>query len=196
MDEANDGYFSHRPKEKTRTDSNNENSVPKDFENIDNSNFAPRSQKQKHHPELVKKPISAQKERLRRKLEQAEKAKENSLLGKNSNERPPLDNSAPKPNNNGNPLKDTPKSSRQPHVKRSGNGSPELGYDQLPKCDISGKEALSALSRAKSKQCRQEIAETYCQHKQGKLMPEQVTRFCPLEGKLEKEKGLPTACLL
>ncbi|XP_070811439.1 LOW QUALITY PROTEIN: xylosyltransferase 1 [Pituophis catenifer annectens] len=181
--EAQDGYFSHRPKEKTRTDSNNENSVPKDFENIDNSNFAPRSQKQKHHPELVKKPISAQKERLRRKLEQEEKAKENSVLGKNFSERLPLDNSAPKPNNNGNSLKDTPRSLGQPHMKRNGNGSPELGYDQLPKCDISGKEALSALSRAKSKQCRQEIAKTYCQHKQGKLMPEQVTRFCPLEGK-------------
>ncbi|XP_062999541.1 xylosyltransferase 1 [Elgaria multicarinata webbii] len=181
--EAQDGYFSHRPKEKTRTDSNNENSVPKDFENVDNSNFAPRTQKQKNQPELLKKPVSKQKERLRRKLGQEEKVKENSLLGKSSNEALQYANPAPKNSNNGSHLKDLHRSPRQHHLKKGGNGSPELGYEQPPKCEISGKEAISALSRAKSKQCRQEIAEMYCQHKQEKLMPEQVTRFCPLEGK-------------
>ncbi len=45
-----DGYYSHRPKEKVRVDSNNENSVPKDFENIDNSNFGARSQTQRQAP--------------------------------------------------------------------------------------------------------------------------------------------------
>nr|XP_029508215.1 xylosyltransferase 1-like [Oncorhynchus nerka] len=45
-----DGYYSHRPKEKVRVDSNNENSVPKDFENIDNSNFGARSQPQRQPP--------------------------------------------------------------------------------------------------------------------------------------------------
>uniref|UniRef100_A0A8D0GR24 Xylosyltransferase 1 n=1 Tax=Sphenodon punctatus TaxID=8508 RepID=A0A8D0GR24_SPHPU len=176
-----DGYFSHRPKEKTRTDSNNENSVPKDFENIDNSNFAPRTQRQKHQPELVKKPLSKQKEHLRKKLEQEEKVKENSLLGKNSNEVLQYSNHAAK--NSSSNLKEIHRPVRQHHLKKSGNSSPEIRYEQPPKCEISGKEAISALSRAKSKQCRQEIAEMYCQHKQGKLMPEQVTRLCPLEGK-------------
>ncbi|XP_061455462.1 xylosyltransferase 1 isoform X2 [Rhineura floridana] len=167
-----------------RTDSNNENSVPKDFENIDNSNFAPRTlPKEKQQPELVKKPLSKQKEHLRRKLEQ-EKVKENSLLGKNSNEVLPYGNPAPKTSHNGGPLKDVHRSQARPHhLKKNRNSSPELGYEQPPKCEISGKEAISALSRAKSKHCRQEIAETYCLHKQGNLMPEQVIRFCPLEGK-------------
>nr|XP_033770601.1 xylosyltransferase 1 isoform X2 [Geotrypetes seraphini] len=175
------GYFSHRPKEKLRTDSNNENSVPKDFENIDNSNFAPRTQRQKHQPGLVKKPLSKQKEHLKRKLEQEEKARENSLLGKNSNEVLQYSNRTAK--NSSSHRKDSHRSSKQHHIRKSGSNSPELKYDLPPKCEISGKETISALARAKSQQCRQEIAEVYCQHKQGKLMPEKVTRFCPLEGK-------------
>lgn len=58
----------------------------------------------------------------------------------------------------------------------------EVTYDQPHKCEISGKEAISALSRAKNKECRQQIAEVYCRHKEGQLMPEKVTRYCPLEG--------------
>ncbi|KAJ1096997.1 hypothetical protein NDU88_002127 [Pleurodeles waltl] len=178
--QAPGGYFSHRPKEKMRTDSNNENSVPKDFENIDNSNFAPRTQKQKHQPELVKKPFSKQKEHLRRKLELEEKVKENSLLGKNSNEVLQYGDRTVK---NSSYLKESHRPTKQHHLKKSGNSSPEIKYDLPPKCEITGKEAISALSRAKSKHCRQEIADIYCQHRQGKLMPEKVPRFCPLEGK-------------
>lgn len=173
-----DGYFSHRPKEKVRTDSNNENSVPKDFENVDNSNFAPRTQKQKHQPELAKKAPSRQKEILKRKLEE-EKGKGHPSPGKGANELLPPGERATA---NGSRGKDVP---RQPHARKSGGGSPEIKYDQPPKCDISGKEAISALSRAKSKHCRQEIGETYCRHKLGLLMPKKVTRFCPLEGKLQ-----------
>ncbi|XP_067407152.1 xylosyltransferase 1 [Emydura macquarii macquarii] len=180
--ETQDGYFSHRPKEKMRTDSNNENSVPKDFENIDNSNFAPRTQRQKYQPELMKKPLSKQKEHLKKKLEQEEKVKENSLLGKNSNEVIQFSHPSVK-NSSSNNLKEIHRSPRQHHLKKSGNSSPEIRYDQPPKCEILGKEAISALSRSKSKQCRREIAEIYCQHKQGKLMPEKVMRFCPLDGK-------------
>uniref|UniRef100_A0A6Q2YKG8 Xylosyltransferase 1 n=1 Tax=Esox lucius TaxID=8010 RepID=A0A6Q2YKG8_ESOLU len=50
-------------------------------------------------------------------------------------------------------------------------------------CEISGKEAISALSRAKSRGCRQQIVEVYCRHKERALMPETVPRYCPLEGK-------------
>lgn len=171
-----DGYFSHRPKEKVRTDSNNENSVPKDFENVDNSNFAPRTQKQKHQPESAKKPPSRQKDLLKRKLEQ-EKGKGHSLGDKGANEVLPAGGRASVNSSRG---EEPP---RQPHAKKSGSSSPEVKYDQPLKCDISGKEAISALSRSKSKHCRQEIGETYCQHKLGLLMPEKVTRFCPLEGK-------------
>uniref|UniRef100_A0A8D0AYY4 Xylosyltransferase 1 n=1 Tax=Salvator merianae TaxID=96440 RepID=A0A8D0AYY4_SALMN len=178
--ETKDGYFSHRPKEKTRTDSNNENSVPKDFENIDNSNFVPRTQKQKQQSEQVRKPGSKQKEYLRRKLEQEEKVNENSLLSKRANVGLLHGNPAPRTGHNGSRLKDL---HQEPPLIKDGNGSPELGYEQSPRCELSGKEAVSALSRAKSKQCRQEIAEIYCLHKQGKLMPEKVTRLCPLEGK-------------
>lgn len=161
-----------------RTDSNNENSVPKDFENVDNSNFAPRTQKQKHQPELAKKPPSRQKELLKRKLQQ-EKGRGHSFPGKGINEVLPPGEGASVNSSRG---KDAP---GQPHARKSGGSSPELKYDQPPKCDISGKEAISALSRAKSKHCRQEIGETYCRHKLGLLMPEKVTRLCPLEGKLQ-----------
>ncbi|XP_023584091.1 xylosyltransferase 1, partial [Trichechus manatus latirostris] len=178
--ETQDGYFSHRPKEKVRTDSNNENSVPKDFETIDNSNFAPRTQKQKHPPELAKKPLSKPKELLKKKLEQEEKGRGRPFLGKGTNEVLPPGERATA---NRSHAKDA---ARQAHAKKSGDSSPEVKYDQHPKCDISGKEAISALSRSKSKHCRQEIAETYCRHKLGLLMPEKVARFCPLEGKANK----------
>ncbi|XP_071616515.1 xylosyltransferase 1 isoform X1 [Heliangelus exortis] len=181
--ETQAGYFSHRPKEKTRTDSNNENSVPKDFENIDNSNFAPRTQGQNHQSELVKKPLSKQKEHLRKKLEE-EKMKENLVLGKNSNEVVQFsDHPGKNTSSSNNNLKEIHLSPRQHHLKKIGSSSPELRYDQPPKCEVTGKEAISAMSRSKSKQCRQEISEVYCQHKLGKLMPEKVTRFCTLEGK-------------
>lgn len=179
-----DGYFSHRPKEKVRTDSNNENSVPKDFENVDNSNFAPRTQKQKHQPESAKKPPSRQKELLKRKLEQ-EKGKGRSLGDRGAREALPAGDRAPVNSSRG---QEPP---GQPHARKSGGGSPEVKYDQPLKCDISGKEAVSALSRSKSKRCRQEIGETYCRHKLGLLMPEKVTRFCPLEGRRQPRPPTP-----
>ncbi|XP_078510592.1 xylosyltransferase 2 isoform X2 [Lissotriton helveticus] len=53
----------------------------------------------------------------------------------------------------------------------------------LPKCEITGKEALSALSRANTRQCRQEIANVMCLHQAGKLMPRSVPRYCQTSGK-------------
>lgn len=52
-------------------------------------------------------------------------------------------------------------------------------------CEVSGKEAISALSRARSRECRQQIVEVYCKHKQGALMPEKVPRYCPLQGEYQ-----------
>lgn len=54
--------------------------------------------------------------------------------------------------------------------------------DFVPKCDITGKDALSALHRAASQQCRQEIANIMCQHQAGQLMPNSLPQFCPQLG--------------
>lgn len=53
-----------------------------------------------------------------------------------------------------------------------------------PKCEIVGKDALSALARASTKQCQQEIANVVCLHQAGSLMPKAVPRHCQLAGKI------------
>ncbi|KAG9264541.1 xylosyltransferase 2 [Astyanax mexicanus] len=59
-------------------------------------------------------------------------------------------------------------------------GAPQIpNSDFVPKCDISGKDALSALHRATSRQCRQELANIVCQHQAGELMPQALPQFCP-----------------
>uniref|UniRef100_A0A8C7Z2G1 Xylosyltransferase 2 n=1 Tax=Oryzias sinensis TaxID=183150 RepID=A0A8C7Z2G1_9TELE len=57
-----------------------------------------------------------------------------------------------------------------------------LSNDFVPKCDITGKDALSALHRAESQRCRQDIANIVCQHQAGKLMPHRFPQFCPHPG--------------
>ncbi|KAJ8363892.1 hypothetical protein SKAU_G00127230 [Synaphobranchus kaupii] len=193
-----DGYYSHRPKEKVRVDSNNENSVPKDFENIDNSNFGARSQPQR-------RTSSQHKERLQEKGRAADAAAA-AGLSKSSNEviqygeakggpppAPPAHNrthaGGPRTPGAGQAHRSQQPQQQQQHRhhhqqgKRPPTAAPEIKYDQPPKCEINGKEAISALSRAKTKECRQQIAEVYCRHKEGQLMPEKVSRYCPLEGK-------------
>lgn len=59
---------------------------------------------------------------------------------------------------------------------------PPPGLEAKRQCEISGKEAISALSRAKSRECRQQIVEAFCRHKDKALMPEKVPRLCPSEG--------------
>ncbi|KAG9263843.1 xylosyltransferase 1-like [Astyanax mexicanus] len=164
-----DVYYSHRPKEKVRVDSNNENSVPKDFDNIDNSNFGKPT---KHKQELLEK-AHAQRG-LAKSSNEVVRYGANGLNGTRAGHRPGSSHSTPHP---------------QPHrhhvqqSKRPAAPTPDIKYDQPPKCEITGKEAISALSRAKTKECRQQIAEVYCRHKEKQLMPEKVTRYCPLEGK-------------
>ncbi|XP_056609958.1 xylosyltransferase 1 [Triplophysa dalaica] len=175
-----DGYHSHRPKEKVRVDSNNENSVPKDFENIDNSNFGARSQTQRHVPGkhkqgLLEKAHAEQRKHSNEVIQYAHKK-----AGHNQT-RTGLHRKA-------NPTLRPEQSQQHRHhlqqAKRSAPPTVDIKYDQPPKCEISGKEAISALSRAKTKECRQQIAEVYCRHKERQLMPEKVTRYCPLEGKV------------
>uniref|UniRef100_A0AAY4AYL0 Xylosyltransferase 1 n=1 Tax=Denticeps clupeoides TaxID=299321 RepID=A0AAY4AYL0_9TELE len=180
---SKDGYYSHRPKEKVRVDSNNENSVPKDFENIDNSNFGARTQMQRHTPGKHKQSL-------------LEKAHAQQGLSKSSNEViqygtkagrnrtfPAGARLAPGTASTAHPAQAQQHRHHLQQAKRTAAPTADLRYDQPPKCEIGGKEAISALSRAKTKECRQQIAEVYCRHKEQQLMPEKVTRYCPLEGK-------------
>ncbi|CAG5928976.1 unnamed protein product [Menidia menidia] len=198
-----DGYYSHRPKEKSKVDSNNENSVPRDFENIDNSNFGARSQPQRQPAGGGGGGGGKQRDHLQEKAHAQQQAWQSRPPGqaRASNEvlsvgHQPTGN-ASHPGGQGaarGPRQQPPRASqaqpaqsqhRHQHLHRKQATPPtlEVTYDQPPKCEISGKEAISALSRAKSKECRQQIAEVYCRHKEGRLMPEKVTRYCPLEGK-------------
>ncbi|XP_034568160.1 xylosyltransferase 1-like [Notolabrus celidotus] len=185
-----DVYHSHRPKEKLRLDSNNnENSVPKDFDTIDsNSNLGARSQRQRV-------PVPNAKRKL-------DKAQAQGLLGKSANE--VLKYPAVQPRGAGHNHNRT--LNRKPHPQIPTISAPLQGSNQeaafyqvkksasllppglesrkeQPQCEISGKEAISALSRAKTRECRQQIVEVYCKHKERALMPEKVPRFCPIEGK-------------
>uniref|UniRef100_A0A672YMK2 Xylosyltransferase 1 n=1 Tax=Sphaeramia orbicularis TaxID=375764 RepID=A0A672YMK2_9TELE len=183
-----DAYHSHRPKEKFRPDSNNnENSVPKDFDTIDsNSNLGARSQHQRG-------PVSNAKRKL-------DKAQGQGMLGKSANEvlkYPPVQaKGAGHSHNHTHVRKPHPQAPTVPalaqgssHIQQlkktnSTPPPPPLGFQprkEQPQCEISGKEAISALSRAKSRECRQQIVEVYCKHKERALMPEKVPRYCPIE---------------
>lgn len=185
-------HHPHRPKEKLRPDSNNnENSVPKDFDTIDsNSNLGARSQRQRPSTANVK-----------RKLE-----KNQSMLGNEILKHVPI---LPKVQNQTHIQKALPKLPTLPAPAQGSNQDPPFFKTKRPglpprppglepnneklQCEISGKEAISALSRAKSRECRQRIVEVYCKHKERALMPEKVPRFCPIEGEniwLETEKGV------
>lgn len=180
-------------------DSNNENSVPKDLD-IDNSNFGARS-----HPHRQSAGTSSSKKQREHPPEQMHSQqqawRDTSLgLSRSSNEVLPAGhqlltdgNNASYPGAHGITASQQHRAShtqqaqsqhrhQHPHRRQVTAAPLEVTYDQPPKCEISGKEAISALSRAKSKQCRQQIAEVYCRHKEGHLMPEKVTRYCPLEG--------------
>ncbi|XP_048411257.1 xylosyltransferase 2 isoform X2 [Stegostoma tigrinum] len=52
-----------------------------------------------------------------------------------------------------------------------------------PNCDIVGKDASSALARASTQQCQQEITNVVCLHQAGRLMPHSIPRSCHLSGK-------------
>ncbi|XP_056405521.1 xylosyltransferase 2 isoform X2 [Hyla sarda] len=53
-----------------------------------------------------------------------------------------------------------------------------------PKCEIKGKDALSALARAPTRKCQQEIASLVCLHQLGQLMPKSLPRYCQITGKM------------
>lgn len=63
------------------------------------------------------------------------------------------------------------------------DGAPQVpSNDFVPSCEIVGKDALSALHRAGSRQCRQEIANIVCKHQAGELMPQALPQYCTQHG--------------
>ena len=66
------------------------------------------------------------------------------------------------------------------HITPTGNVT--LTLDYVAKCPIDGKDAISALSRAKTAQCKQEIADIVCQNQKMPLYPTHLPRYCPIEG--------------
>lgn len=61
--------------------------------------------------------------------------------------------------------------------------------DFIPSCEISTKEAVSAIHRAKTQKCKQEIANITCLIKQGMLYPRKLPNYCPNNSFFE-EKSL------
>ncbi|CAB1350309.1 unnamed protein product [Coregonus sp. 'balchen'] len=187
-----EGYHSRRPKEKVFLDSNNnENSVPKDFDTVvdSNSNLGARSQSQRLRPAgntAKHKPDKALTQRGQRAV---------------PNEVNEVNQQYPLPPQQLKPHRPHPtKPSLSPSIKTSNQhqrhhqprksvtAAPVLGQRrEQHQCEISGKEAISALSRAKTRECRQQIAEVYCRHKERTLMPETIPRYCTLEGESHSE---------
>lgn len=57
-----------------------------------------------------------------------------------------------------------------------------------PSCDIQSKEALSAISRAKSQECKQLISNVSCLMQSHSLIPLKIPRFCPQKSKCNQWK--------
>jgi len=68
--------------------------------------------------------------------------------------------------------------------KTNGPDPPEsiLQSKLQPKCHISIKEAISAIGRAKTINCKQEIADVTCLSLDGKLFPTKLPNYCPIKG--------------
>lgn len=170
--------------------------MPKDFENIDNSNFGARSQSHRQpagglssKQHLQEKVHSQQQQQLLRHRSSNEvlpvghQVLAAAINSSNQVELPRLQLQQPQQHYRASQAQQAQHRHQHPHRRPTGTVAPlEVTYEQQPKCEISGKEAISALSRAKSRECRQQIAEVYCRHREGRLMPEKVTRYCPVEG--------------
>ncbi|XP_037931345.1 xylosyltransferase oxt [Teleopsis dalmanni] len=55
----------------------------------------------------------------------------------------------------------------------------ETDTNFIPKCEILAKEAISALQRAKTQKCRQQIADIACNIQNGEFYPKQLPNYCP-----------------
>ncbi|KAL1416708.1 hypothetical protein MTO96_027605 [Rhipicephalus appendiculatus] len=72
-------------------------------------------------------------------------------------------------------------SRRSPSASHDINGSEAINWAQLgfrPECDIVEKDALSAIRRATTTRCKQELANVTCLVRRGMLYPSELPRFC------------------
>lgn len=53
------------------------------------------------------------------------------------------------------------------------------GLDFVPDCDIFGREAVSAINRARTQHCKKELANIICLSQAGKLYPKYMKSQCP-----------------
>lgn len=205
-----EGYHSWRPKEKVLLDSNNnENSVPKDFDTFvdSNSNLGAQSlsQRQRMAGNAAKhKPDKALRQGILGKAlpnEVNEVIQQYTLSPQQPRGVGLKDSHAykrPKPHSqlSTKPARPSPSPSIKTSNQHQRHHQPRKLVTAAPvrgqrrekhQCEISGKEAISALSRAKTRECRQQIAEVYCRHKDRTLMPETVPRYCTIEGESHSE---------
>lgn len=59
-----------------------------------------------------------------------------------------------------------------------------------PPCNVTVKEALSAMSRAKSEECRSELQKVACAHQQNLLYWTNFTRTCPVPDNPAKDANM------
>ncbi|KAJ8344950.1 hypothetical protein SKAU_G00291430 [Synaphobranchus kaupii] len=134
--QQSDSFRSKRPREKPRTDSNNnENSVPKDFDTIDNSNFGARSQPHRPTPRGAAQenppiPSKSSDEVVRYGHAEAGAMSLNRTRHGAGPDAAGAELTPPRP--------------RQPRPQPT--AAPALQYEQPPRCEINGKEVISALS--------------------------------------------------
>lgn len=64
-------------------------------------------------------------------------------------------------------------------------------FDFTPACDINTKEAVSAIHRAKTQKCKQELVNVTCLALQGLLYPKVLPSYCPNDG---HESGKSLGC--
>ncbi|XP_070379773.1 xylosyltransferase 2 isoform X4 [Dermacentor albipictus] len=86
--------------------------------------------------------------------------------------------------------------SGNPPASNDVNGSEAVNWVQLgfrPECDIVEKDALSAIRRATTTRCKQELANVTCLVRRGLLYPSELPRFCdssPVAGEVTKREIL------
>lgn len=68
---------------------------------------------------------------------------------------------------------------------KSTNSTASLKLEELdfkPWCNITTKEAVSAIHRAKTQLCKKELVNVVCSLQKGVLFPKQLTSTCPAPG--------------
>ena len=86
--------------------------------------------------------------------------------------------------------KDASKENRKGHLNDAhiglGHPGPEEGEEDeerlKPVCDIKSKDATSAMMRARTNKCKNEIMKAQCLQQEGKLYPKSLPKYCPLQG--------------